>query len=53
MSSLDLVVEVAHILARMSQPVLVETFGTVGVVPQESVTLQPLRSSVSENPNQT
>jgi hypothetical protein len=43
MSSLDLVVEVAHILARMSQPVLVETFGTVGVVPQEIVSETPKR----------
>ena len=39
----DLVVEVAHVLACMSQPLLVETFGTVGVVPQESVSETPKR----------
>jgi hypothetical protein len=39
----DLVVEIAHILARMSQPVLAETFGRVGVVPQESVSETPKR----------
>ena len=43
MFSLDLVVEIAHILARMPQPVLVETFGTFGVVPQESVSETPKR----------
>jgi hypothetical protein len=39
----DLVVEAAHILARTSQPVLAETFRTVGVVPQESVSETPKR----------
>jgi hypothetical protein len=33
----DFVVEVAHVLSRMTHPVLVKTFGAVGIVPQVRV----------------
>ena len=33
----DFVVEVAHVLSRMTHTVLVKTFGAVGVVPQVRV----------------
>ena len=34
---LDLAVEIAHVLSRLSQPVFVKTFGAVGVVSQVRV----------------